>query len=214
MQRRVPLFGLCLMIGAWTLPATATAQTTYVGAMGGLAGGDGGAAGVIGASASYVTGRIIGFELDFGFSPGLDLEGPEVSPLEVLFPFPEIFPPITFDVSGRLLTLQTNAIFELPSSGKMRLTVLAGGGVGHVERRVRIRQGPFPLPAPSPIELPQPDFTFNASETGLALDVGGRAEYEWTPQMAVGIDARYIHLFLNQGGMDVARVTGRVSWRF
>jgi hypothetical protein len=41
-----------------------------------------------------------------------------------------------------------------------------------------------------------------------------RTEYPWTPRLGVGIDARYVHLFLEQDDMDVARVTARVTWRF
>ena len=103
-------------------PPAAAAQTALVTAAGGISAGDGGPAATVVASGGYLTGRRVGFELEVGFTPGLEFPGPDV--------------------------------------------VIQGNRLG------------------------------------------------------AGLDARYVHVFLdngaflNGGGLDVARITGRVSWRF
>ena len=62
-----------------------------------------------------------------------------------------------------------------------------------------------------------PPFPFNttvtSTETAMSLNAGGVVDYEVTKHLRVGVDARYMHAFLNQP-MKAARVTARVQWQF
>jgi len=210
-------------------PPAAAGQTALVTAGGGISAGDGGPAGTAVAAAGYLTGRRIGFELEIGVTPGLDLPGPDVviqgTPGLSIFPLP------TYEITGRLVTLHTNVIFELPATGRLRVFAVAGGGVGSLEQRVRIQRPAAVLGVPRglgrelqglgliPPSLTAMDIRRTVSDTGLSLNGGGTVEYGLTERLGAGLDARYVHVFVNNrgfldGGLDLARITGRVSWRF
>lgn len=199
-------------------PAPALAQTIQVTAGGGLSAGDGGAAPAVVGSAGFLTDRRIGFELEFGFTPGLDFLGPDVI-IQTESPLLSIFPPPFFEVTGDLFTFHTNLLFQFPASGRLRVIAVAGGGVANLGQRVRFRRGEIVLPlspdvAVAPLIVPPIDIDQTISRTGLSLNAGGTIEFAWTERLGVGIDARYVHVFLDDSGLDVARVLGRMSWRF
>jgi hypothetical protein len=198
------------------LPAVARGQTAYVSASGGVSAGDGGASPAIAVSAGYLTPKRIGFEVEFGFVADLDFPGPDVSILATSFPGTSIFPPIMFESSGDLFTFHTNVVFPLTSSGKLRVQAIAGGGAANVRIHTRFIRGSIILEGLPEFLPPFPVLPTEStvSDAALSLNLGGFIEYALTERLGAGVDARYNHVFLEREGLDFARITGRMSWRF
>jgi hypothetical protein len=198
------------------LPAVASGQTAYVSASGGVSAGDGGASPAIAVSAGYLTPKRIGFEVEFGFVADLDFPGPDVSILATSFPGTSIFPPIMFESSGDLFTFHTNVVFPLTSSGKLRVQAIAGGGAANVRIHTRFIRGSIILEGLPEFLPPFPVLPTEStvSDAALSLNLGGFIEYALTERLGAGVDARYNHVFLEREGLDFARITGRMSWRF
>jgi hypothetical protein len=190
--------------------AAAQPAGPYVTGHVGATGGDGGSALITGAAAGYMSPRRLAFELEISVSPDVDFPGPPFSILS-------IFPAPSFDVDGRMLWLQTNAVATLVDAGKLRAAVIAGGGVVNVRRTITYD---FPVPTvifSNPLlsfPLPYPyNTTVTGTETAMSLNAGGIVDYALTKHLRVGVDARYMHAFLNQP-MKAARVTWRAQWQF
>jgi hypothetical protein len=205
---------LTLCCGA--LPSVARGQTAYVSALGGVSAGDGGASPAVAVSAGYLTPKRIGFEVEFGFVADLDFPSPDVSILATSFPGTTIFPPIVFESSGDLFTFHTNVVFPLTSSGKLRVQAIAGGGAASVRIHTRFMRGSIILEGLPGLLPPIPVLPTESTvwEAALSLNLGGFIEYALTERFGAGVDARYNHVFVDREGLDFARITGRVSWRF
>ena len=190
--------------------AAAQSPGPYVTGHVGATGGDGGGALITGAAAGYMSPRRLAFELEISVSPDVDFPVPPFSILS-------IFPAPSFDVEGRMVWLQTNAVATLVDAGKLRAAVIAGGGVVNVRRTVTYD---FPVPLrifSDPLlslSLPYPyNSTVTSTETAMSLNAGGIVDYALTKHLRVGVDARYMHAFLYEP-MKAARVTGRAQWQF
>ena len=190
--------------------AAAQSPGPYVTGHVGATGGDGGGALITGAAAGYMSPRRLAFELEVSVSPDVEFPAP---PFAIL----SIFPAPTFDVEGRMVWLQTNVVATLVDAGKLRAAVIGGGGVVNVRREITYN---FPVPTlivtSTVLPLPPrfPDSTsVTSTETAMSLNVGGVVDYEMTKHLRVGVDARYMHAFLNEP-MKAARVTARVQWQF
>lgn len=218
-----------LLLLAFAGPSLAQSVGPYVSGHVGVLGGDGGAAVAAGGAVGFMTTRRIGFELELSAWPGLDFGDLGFS--RELPPFPAFIPAPTLDAKGRVLTFETNVVADVGSAGKVRLFVVAGGGVANVRRDIHYRYPDFIFPPefvlPPDLDLP-PGFTLppprleflilerqiSSSESALCLNAGGIVEYAFSSQLSLGVDARYSHAFANRGGMDNARVTVRVGWQF
>lgn len=211
---RIALVALCTLAAA--APARAQNAAPYVlGEVGGSFG-DGGAAPAVAVGFGYLTARKIGFEIELSYVPDLDLGDPGIPRIAV-------FPPITVQSSGRLLSFQTNAVGVLQGSGtKFRAFVLAGGGVADLKQKISVRFPDFDLRffdnlvglglVPPPITFR--DVTRETSDANLLLGVGAGIEYEITRRLAVGTSVRYQHVFSEPRSLDLARASIRASWRF
>jgi hypothetical protein len=192
-------------------PAAAQSAGPYVTGHAGATGGDGGGALITGAAAGYMSPHRLGFELEISVSPDVDFPQPPFSILSSIFPAPKI------DIEGRMLWLQTNVVATVVEAGKLRAAVVGGGGVVNVERTIAYGY-PYPTPLLSstlvPIPLPFPyDMRVTTTETAMSLNAGGIVDYALTKHLRVGVDARYMHAFLNES-MKAARVTARGQWGF
>jgi hypothetical protein len=218
---KLRLLVLLLLICAFCAwPTVGRAQSAFISGSAGLSAGDGGAAPAITIAAGYLTPRRIGFEVEFGFTPDLDFPTPD---FVIQSPTTEIFPPLVFESTGRILTLHTNVLFPLTTSGRLRVLALGGGGVGSVREHRRVQREAivltpgfptipgFEVP---PFSSPALDVTTTVTDTALSLNLGGVIEYAVTDRLGVGVDARYGHVFLDRNGLDMGRITGRMSWRF
>ena len=199
----------------------------FVSGFAGVSAGDGAAAPTGGASAGWMSTRGLGFELEIAGAGGLDLLDEDDFP-RILDPLPTIFPPPTFESSGRLITFQTNALVSTRSGGRWTITALAGGGVAHLRRRTRFGfsdivfppLGPFSFDTPPlPFDISRLEFTWRereitSSDSALCLNAGGAVEFALTRRLSAGVDARYLHAFFAHDGLDTARVAARFRWRF
>ena len=169
---------------------------------------DGGPAPALGVTFGYRPMEPFGFELELSYLLSMDFgefDGPRILALGLFRP--TIYPPLEFDVTGRAVMFGANVVGYLPVGGsRLRPYVVAGGGVADVERRVEQREGCV-CPAGS---YRGPGF----SETALALSAGGGLDLQAWRAVAVGVDARYTHLFTDADAIDLARISGRVTWRF
>ena len=204
---------LLLLIGMGS--ATAQPAGPYVSGHVGASGGDGGGALIAGAAVGYMSPHRLAFELEIGVSPDVDFRPP---PFAIL----TIFPAPTFESTGRLLWLQTNAIVTVVDAGKLRAAVVAGGGIVNVRRETSYSYAfaaPFftftgaPLPTIPISYLPPPSSTYTTIESALSLNAGGIVDYALTRRLRVGVDARYMHGFFSDP-WKTARVAGRVQWQF
>jgi hypothetical protein len=206
---RLPVISVIVLL-AGIGPAAAQSAGPYVTGHVGATGGDGGGALITGAAAGYMSPRRLGFELEVSVSPNVDFPPPEFSILS-------IFPAPTFDIEGRMLWLQTNAVATVVDAGKLRAAVIGGGGVVNIRRTITYE---FPVPTLLisrtlvPFPLPYPyDTTVTSTETAMSLTAGGIVDYALTKHLRVGVDARYMHAFLYEP-MRAARVTARAQWGF
>ena len=101
-----------------------------------------------------------------------------------------------------MVWLQTNVVATLVDAGKLRAAIIAGGGVVNVRREITYS---FPVPTliftSTMLPLPPPfpfDTTVTSTETAMSLNAGGVVDYEMTKHLRVGVDARYMHAFLDQ----------------
>ena len=200
---------IALLVGI--APAAAQSAGPYVTGHVGMTGGDGGGALITGAAAGYMSPHRLAFELEVSVSPDVDFQPPPFSILSSIFPAP------TIDIEGRMLWLQTNVVATVVDAGKLRAAVVAGGGVVNVNRTIAYGY-PFPTLTLSstllPIPLPYPyDMRVTTTETAMSLNAGGIVDYALTKHLRVGVDARYMHAFLNES-MKGARVTARAQWQF
>ena len=204
----------------------------FVSGFAGVSAGDGSAAPTGGASAGWMSTRRLGFEIEIAGAGGLDLLDEDDFP-RILNPRPTIFPQPTFESSGRLITFQTNALVSTAPAGRWTITAVAGGGVAHLRRRTRIAfpdivfpplgfppLGPFSFDTPPPpFDISRLDFTWTereitTSDSALCLNAGGAVEFALTRRLSAGVDARYLHAFFANDGLDTARVAARFRWRF
>jgi hypothetical protein len=208
---------------------TGSAQTTgpYLSGHVGLSGGDGGGVVTGGGAVGYMMPRRLGFELEVNATPDLDFEDlglltnfpPRLTPSPLI----PSFPAPTINVSGRLLTFQTNAVVALTSSGKLRAFVVGGGGVANLQEDLRYRYPDIVFPTFDPntpvLIVPPLQYTLverrtSRSENALCLNIGGIVDYALKSRFAIGVDARYIHAFFNRDAVKTARVAARIRWQF
>jgi Outer membrane protein beta-barrel domain len=201
--------------------ASAQGAGPYVSGHVGVSGGEGGGQLTGGGAVGYMTPRRLGFELEVSATPDLDLEDLGVRNL----PPPGIvpIPAPTLNVTGRLLTFQTNTVAALPSGGKLRAFVVGGGGVANLQEDLtyRYRDLLFSTLDPNNPVLIVPTLQYNLverrisrSENALCLNVGGIVEYAFKPRFTLGVDARYQHAFFNSDSLQTARVAARIRWGF
>jgi hypothetical protein len=228
----VPLRRLTVLIAfllAAAAPARAQNPQPYIfGEVGGSFG-DGGVAPAIVAGFGYLTPRNFGFEIEAAFVPGLDFADPGL-------PRIAIYPPITFETTGRLISLETHVVGVLPNGGssKLRAFVLAGGGIADLRLTNRIHIPPFPRPLfpDLPVFPDLPDFPglldpssfpelflgvdreVTASETSMVLSAGAGFDYALTRHLGLGMSVRYQHLFNDPMSLDMARAAVRATWKF
>ena len=211
------------------LASLASAQDAgpFVSGFGGVSAGDGSAAATGGASVGWMSTRRLGFEVEIAGAGGLDLLDEDDFP-RILNPFPAIFPQPTFESAGRLITFQTNALVSTGSDARWMITAIAGGGVAHLRRRTRIGfpdivfppLGPFSFDTPPlPFDISRIDYSWTereitTSDSALCLNAGGAVEFALTRRLTAGVDARYVHAFFANDGLDTARVAARMRWRF
>ena len=223
---RTTLLSLVLL-GRLAAPANAQDSGPYLSGFGGLSAGDGSAAAAAGGSVGWMASPRVGFELELALTPGLELFDEDRFP-RILGPFPSIFPPPTFESTGRLITFQTNALASTGPRGRWTITALGGGGVAHLRRRTTVGFPSIVFPpgifgsfefTGSPFDLDRLEYSWierelTASDSALCLNAGGLVEFAITRRLSAGVDARYQHAFFGDEGLDTARVTARVRWNF
>jgi hypothetical protein len=229
MTRQFTTAAVAIAVLAGASPALAQDGGPYVAGHTGTLAGDGGAALSAGGSIGYMTARRVAFELELSVSPGLDFGdlgfGAEAPPFPDFFPFP------TLEATGRLLTFHSNVVAEVGATERLRVAVVGGGGMANLHRDILLRYPDIVFPPgfvpPPDLELPPgfvlppfiPSFEIverriATSENALSLNAGGIVEYAVSPRFLLGVDARYTHAFVDPDGMNNARVTARVRWRF
>ena len=210
-----PLRAFLFLALASVAPAAASAQSLqpYISAEAGGWFGDGGTTAAIAAGFGVRTTRNIGFEIEVSYIPDLEFQDPQI-------PAIAIFPPIEFDATGSIVSLQTHVVGVLPASGtRLRAFVLGGGGVADVEQRTRISFGgfPFPLLGLTDIAFPFPipiDTEDRQSDAVLVLSAGAGFDYPLTRRIGLGTSIRYQRLFTAPERTDGARVALRMTWQF
>jgi hypothetical protein len=193
----------------------ARAQSAYVAGSAGSSAGDGGAAPVVSVAAGYLATRRIGLEVDFAFTPSLEFDRRRTTSFGQDFEFPTA--PFTYEITGRLLAFHTNVVAPLTTAGKVRITAIAGGGAGTLSQRIHVHSDSVVIPGFNGFPdfvIPGRDVTVTVSDTGLSLQAGGIIEAALNRHVALGADARYIHVFISPRDLDVGRVSARLSWRF
>ena len=218
---------LLVLLLAVAAPARAQNAQAYIFGEFGGSFGDGSMAPAIATGFGYLTPRNFGFEIEVSFVPEMDFGDPGL-------PRIAIYPPITFESTGRLISLETHVIGVLPNGGsKLRAFVLAGGGIADLRLTNRIHIPPFGLPTfpdlpPFPDVPPFPGFDprsfpelflgfdqeITSSETSMVLSAGAGFDYAVTRHLGVGMSVRYQHLFNDPMSLDTARVGARASWKF
>ena len=211
---RIGLVVLCTL--TVTAPARAQNATPYIlGEVGGSFG-DGGAAPAVAAGFGYLTARNVGFEIEVSYLADLEFGDPGI-------PRIAIFPPVEFQASGRVVSLQTNVVGVLPGRGrKFRAFVLAGGGVADVKQKISVRSPIFDPTIFADLGslgfLPLPiifrDVKTEVSDASLVLGAGAGFQYEMTRHLVIGTSVRYQHMFSERRPLDLARASIRASWRF
>jgi opacity protein-like surface antigen len=199
--------------------------------------GDGGSAAEVGGAVGYRVNRFAGFELEITYVPSLDFGGRRAAASEGVVTYcasvvpqmdpgppagcfvqPGIYPPVSVRTSGHALTFTTNFVGEIPSTVSwLRPYVVAGGGVGSVSERFHDGDGPggiIPMDHGTNAAGMIGTDAGGSTTTGLALTVGGGLDIQVWKGLAIGADARYVHIARGSGGLDMTRVGGRVSWRF
>ena len=219
---------LLVFLLAAAAPVRAQNPQPYIFGEAGGSFGDGSTAPAIVTGFGYLTPRNFGFEIEVAFVPGLDFGDPGL-------PRIAIYPPITFESTGRLISLETHVIGVLPNGGsKLRAFVLAGGGIADLRLTNRIQIPPLVLPVfpdlPAfpdlpgfpglfdPSQFPElflgVDREVTSSETSMVLSAGAGFDYALTRHVGLGMSVRYRHLFNDPMSLDQARVGVRASWRF
>ena len=213
--RCLPLITAMTLVGA---PAHAQSPQPYVlGEVGGSVG-DGGSAAALAAGFGFLTSKNVGVQLEVSYVPGLDFG-------DTGAPRIQIFPPILLEATGRILTFETHVVGILPGGGtKLRAFVLAGGGVGSFEQRIRISAAEFtPLFSgfpgfPELPEFPLISFPFDEevkqTETSLVLSGGGGFDYAVVERLTLGLSVRYQRLFSNPAALNRGRIGLRATWNF
>jgi hypothetical protein len=218
------LLAVAVLLAATPAVAQESAGPYLIGSGGGVFG-DAHTTGSLSVGFGYLTPRRVGLEVDLAWSPSV-LEQPDVriATSQPIFSDVAIFPPIELRVRSRLLTLQTNVIGVLPGSGpRLRAFVEAGGGIADLQRRTHYTAS---IPVLPPLDdifsrpgLPTVTFTtidrdFTSTDTSLVLGAGGGFEYGIGEHMSAGTHVRYQHLFTNGEALDMARLEGRVRWKW
>jgi hypothetical protein len=203
--------------------AEAHAQNGHVAGGAGLSAGTGGSAPALDISAGYQPSAHIGFELALSVIPQLDF-GTEDFGLAAAraqgFGGPGLLPRMTLSSTGRLTAVQVNVIVPVTSAGRFRLSAIAGGGTPSLRVRVHAHRDAYTVPVISvpgfdikEFTLPAVDMTRSMTDTGLALNAGGLAEYALTPDVGLGVNLRYLHASASRD-IDVFRAAGQLTWRF
>ena len=209
-----------LLVGACR--GAAFAQEAFVAGSAGVALGDGTSA-AFDVSAGYVFTAPFGLEIEYGGRPDVDIESPRLPtnafPGFTTFPgLPTVFLGIQVDTSAHLQWFHTSALVPVVRRGRMRLSIVGGGGVATLSKRIHVHSDAIVLPSPFPgfpgLTIPAIDKTSAASSTALSLQAGGVADFIVSRHAAVGAEARYQHAFISGHPLNVGRIAARVCWRF
>jgi opacity protein-like surface antigen len=192
--------------------------------------GEGGAAIATGGSVGYRFTPRLGFDFEVLTMPDTHFDRDELNRLrQILNAFPGglVIPGTYFDTSGRTVAFLTNFVTEFPTASEWLIPYLAGGGgVASVSRNLPV----FPLAAVPVVrpglptiggglppifgDIAQQIGSLRRAETDLALTVGGGVDFQVLHGLAVGVDLRYLHLFGISQDLNLARLSGRVTYRF
>ncbi len=222
------LLWVALSLGAG---ATAAAQEAFVAGSAGVCTGAG-TTGSFGVSAGYLMSKRFGLEVEFGVTPDVEREiyVPTIQNLRnIPEPFASIFPPLMIDRSGTLYSFHSNVIVphcRAAEAANLRRRWWRGcdalGASARASGRVRAsgdsRAAGHSWAAAGPglpgITFPAIDVAHTQNHTGLSLTAGGIVDVPVTQHLAIGVDVRYQHVFLSDLSLDLARISGRVRWRF
>ena len=163
--------------------------------------------------------RHLGLDLEVRHTIGLDLSNDDFvvqDPRSLA-----LFAPFSLTRDAGLTTFMTRMTVEFPAAGgRLFPYVTGGGGVGSLSERIGFGCSAI-CPALSsqfiaiglrPSILPFPET--ERRETGLALTVGGGLDVRLWRGLAIGAEASWMRLLLNQRELDVAQIAARVSYRF
>ena len=206
-------------------PAGADVQARVSGLVGAAFGGDSLVPTFSGAI-GFQFNRRIGLELDFGYLDSLETVDDDLprilsilqisGPLTTFLPggtaiFPPI-PSITLRTDSRIVTLIGNIVIDLPTAGRLRPYVVAGGGIANLSRRMT-----FESPLAAQLTFPFLIFPRNdnrTNENALAVTTGGGIDIMMRHGFAVGVDVRYLFVPSDIEDLNLARVGIRASYRF
>jgi hypothetical protein len=186
----------------------------------GVSAGTGGPAPAVAVSAGVEPSPHLGLALELSVTPRLDFGTRVIGPLPASgFNLQPSFPAMTITSTGTLTTVQVNVIVPL-TTGKIRVSAVAGGGTASVRSRVHLHRDAFTFPGISipgltdvpGLTLPAEDSTNSGTATGLALNAGGVVHYAINPKTGIGLDLRYLHT--SASSIDMFRAMGHVIWRF
>jgi opacity protein-like surface antigen len=218
-MRRRSLVASFLGLGLLLTPFLARAQPAgagpfLFGTVGG-AFGDSGETVSIGVGAGYKFADRVGVEFEFAYIP--DLQSVDQTTLPrvlqgrgrpVIFPPPDI--PVRLTTDGRIAAFTTSFVGDFPTGvDRLRVYVLGGGGVASVRKDTTYG---YEVIIQSLVGLLPP--VIRVAETGLALTTGGGVEVRLVGGLTVAADVRYLRIFGELDDEDLARVGGRLAYRF
>ena len=192
--------------------------------------GDGNTSVAAGGAIGYRFTRNVGFEVEVSYTPSLEFDGwgtsypvgmPGFQPGHVISTLiganglpigaaeQTLYPTISERTSGTMLTFLASFVGEIPTGvswlcpyvqvGAGSATVTEKYGVGNLMGETGMA-GPM-----GHIEL---------SQTSLAITAGGGVDFPIWKALAVGVDARYIHVAREGRALNTVRAGARISYRF
>lgn len=121
------------------------------------------------------------------------------------------------DVTTRTTVFTTNVRLEIPTiSPRIIPFVVAGGGIAASTTRYPVMYAQLAaagVPSNTVPIMPGPGWV-DSSATSMALTLGGGASLLLTPRVSIDVDLRALHTMGDNGGGNLGRFGGGISYRF
>jgi opacity protein-like surface antigen len=191
--------------------------------------GDGHTSAAAGGAIGYRFTRNVGFDVEVSYTPSLEFDGaggfplgmPGVQPghvtsmsfgpdgLPIGAAEQTFYPTISERTSGTMLTFLASFVGEIPTGVSWLCPyVLVGAGSATVTEKYGV--GQFVGQA----GMAGPMGHIGVSQTSLAITAGGGVDFPIWKRLAVGVDARYIHVAREGSPLNTVRAGTRISYRF